>query len=899
MEPAKEETARAPATIASSQSRYTPIPATAQQKAALSNEAPIQPAVVFPVLFEIYLALIRKLESGFCQDTPLPYREVIGLFDSPEELASRLVDAVDPTIRHLQGQTITRALLDEVREAQIRNNLSWTADEGYLDYVIDVRFDNYWRSYVGQSNDTHQRVSYHIRQIKNGAYNTLHYFVIKRGEGSRVPNFIKLWRLVLPRSVDPAVREVCSNVLEMGMTRAFQSLPPKELENAFGAPLEGEDGFSFVGLNLISPLLQGSFISSWERHQYSLQLKGSLDPDIREFPNVRTEYHKKLKTADNGGILRRYTKEMCQNALWAAADTQPGLRVHIEIFQRQVFEDNGTSQGPEQAKDGEFKWLQDALDELSAADSKHVECLLPVGNRISRLGIVLNEGVWGNPGRDASPDASIPSALAQCGFNASNILLWTATFRRPLSVGPGMQIFPDSRPISTLQQLNMSLISRSFVDVVLVCDAEAEKILFENNPWVIPFMIQLDSSHKWRSWIEHRRQRRLYISCPSPLVALWSDHWHKAARVSAIFRFAAVFAGIRGIKSSACATSLIVLEVIRLYAREKQGGEKVTMQNLDPRLRAWLEVSGFSQQDVELLETSAESLSTALLMILLLRAGTKRTTPDGAINQACARPRLLSSNQKRRRVMDRTQLEKVREVLQHVTQRQQTAAGQAVEPTGTCSADYQSVNIDIQHEGDQFEGLEITTDEDGVVLNASIPFETGSNQKSATSISSHELSLRMKLLQGTHGPKIHKHTSNMHRAYVTPWFPLLLSFADHDTSCKEVRIKAEIVNKKHSCMWASDARDDDPAKRLAFRVTCTGENGSMWTVYPSCTGDLAAKRANSFVDWMDGLPIEEISTRARRLISFSNTMHLPTLYTDEAGNLMKSGIKRKQDEVIC
>lgn len=685
------------------------------------------------------------------------------------------------------------------------------------------------------------------------------------------------------------------------MTRAFQSLPPKELENAFGPPLEGENAFSFVGLNLLSPLLQGSAISSWERHQYSLRLKGSLDPDIRDFPNVRAEYHKKLKTADNGGILRRYTKEMCQNALWAAADTQPGLRPHIEIFQRQVFEDKDTSQGPEEAKDGEFAWLLDALGELSAADSKHVECLLPIGNRFSRLGMVLNEGIWGNYDRDASSNTSIPSALAQCGFNTSNILLWTATFRRPLSVGPGMQIQPDRRPTSTLQQLNMSLISRSFVDVVLVCDTEAEKILFENNSWVIPFMIELDSSHKWRAWIEHRGQRRLYISCPSPLVALWSDHWHKAARVSAIFRFAAVFAGIRGIKSSACATSLIVLEVIRLYAREKQGEEKVTMQNLDPRLRAWLEVSGFSQRDVELLETSAESLSTAMLMILLLRAGTKRTTPDGVINQPCARPRLLSSNQKRRRVMDRTQLEKVREVLQQVIRRQQAAGGQAAESTGTCSAEPQSVNIDIQHEGDQFEGLEITTDEDGVVLNASLPFETSSNQKSTTSsdrISSHDLSLRMKLLQGTHGPKIHKHTSSMHRAYVTPWFPILLSFEDHNTSCKEVRIKAEIVNRKHSSMWASDARDDDPARRLAFRVTCIGENGSMWAVYPTCSGDLAAKRANSFVDWIDGLPIKEISMRARRLISFSNTMHLPTLYTDEAGNLVKSTIKRKQDEAI-
>ncbi|KAK1146092.1 hypothetical protein N8T08_003740 [Aspergillus melleus] len=150
-----------------------------------------------------------------------PYRDVIGLFASPEVLSRLLLDAVDPTIRALQNLTITRARLDEARATQIEGSQSWGQNSGYLDYVTDCRTPDYWRSYVGQSHNTPERITQHIREIRSGASHTLHYFVIKSGGGHRVANFMKLWTLVLPENFDPIIEDVLTNLLEMAMARSF------------------------------------------------------------------------------------------------------------------------------------------------------------------------------------------------------------------------------------------------------------------------------------------------------------------------------------------------------------------------------------------------------------------------------------------------------------------------------------------------------------------------------------------------------------------------------------------------------------------------------------------------------------------------------------------------------
>jgi hypothetical protein len=94
-----------------------------------------------------------------------------------------------------------------------------------LDYVSDDRDPDYWRPYVGQSSNTEQRIAQHVRAIRTGDTDTLHYFVIRRGDGHRTANFVRLWTVSLPESVDPAINTALNNILEMIMARSFQSLP--------------------------------------------------------------------------------------------------------------------------------------------------------------------------------------------------------------------------------------------------------------------------------------------------------------------------------------------------------------------------------------------------------------------------------------------------------------------------------------------------------------------------------------------------------------------------------------------------------------------------------------------------------------------------------------------------
>ncbi|KAL2854666.1 hypothetical protein BJX68DRAFT_264567 [Aspergillus pseudodeflectus] len=153
----------------------------------------------------------------------------------------------------MEGRIITSDLLENVRQQQIERNISWTMDNGYMNFVTDDRDRAYWRVYVGQSRNPLHRIKQHIRAIQCGSLDTLHYFVISKGDGHRTAHFIKLWSIDLPNDLDPAINITLNNILEMVMARAFQSLPPEQLDEAFGLPEEGK--YSFFGLNIISPLL--------------------------------------------------------------------------------------------------------------------------------------------------------------------------------------------------------------------------------------------------------------------------------------------------------------------------------------------------------------------------------------------------------------------------------------------------------------------------------------------------------------------------------------------------------------------------------------------------------------------------------------------------------------------
>lgn len=77
------------------------------------------------------------------------------------------------------------------------------------------------RPYVGQSSNTEQRIAQHVRATGTGDTDTLHYFVIRRGDGHRTANFTRPWTLALPENVDPVINTALNNILKMIMARSL------------------------------------------------------------------------------------------------------------------------------------------------------------------------------------------------------------------------------------------------------------------------------------------------------------------------------------------------------------------------------------------------------------------------------------------------------------------------------------------------------------------------------------------------------------------------------------------------------------------------------------------------------------------------------------------------------
>lgn len=92
-----------------------------------------------------------------------------------------------------------------------------------------------------------------------------------------------------------------------------------------------------------------------------------------------------------------------------------------------------------------------------------------------------------------------------------------------------------------------------------------------------------------------------------------------------------------------------------------------------------------------------------------------------------------------------------------------------------------------------------------------------------------------------------------------------------DTShYKETVVQVELSGpgEEHPNLWATKALSDDPAKRLAFRLTIRFEGQTPDTIcYPTNGGDYAPYKANVFFDWMDGLTDERIIESPRRFLN--------------------------------
>lgn len=797
--------------------------------------------------------------------------------------------------------------LEDIRRLQIDRNVAWTMDNGYLDFVTDARDKTYWRAYVGQSKDPPHRLRQHIRAIQCGKSDTLHYYVISKGDGFRTANFVKLWSIGLPDGLDPAIKITLNNIMEMVMARSFQSLPPEQLYDAFGPPEEGT--YSFFGLNIISPLLQGRSLSPWIRRELTLPLLNSSDEDIRNWPNFRVQQHESLLPSSCGKPFQRLTKEQCQNAILQAIASVPADRVdfeHLSAFDSRLLEGFDSTN---------FCWLEAGLGQIPGMNGSATHTwALPRGSCGARIGIILRDG---SMAMGDSQDALLPSGLSQSGFNYSNCLVWSYNFRQLRSICPGSQVnTADARSSQLLHELNLELLRRSQARVLLVCDEMAQKMLLSQNLRRITFTLQGSSFYAWVD-VHDNSIRRIYVDSPAPLTALWTNGWPQAMKLSKILRFSALMTGTKGILHNSTTSQLVVLQIIRQYEREKEGDDRWTPDSIDPNVLAWLEQKNFGLDDIRRLEASADSLTQAILLLTFLvpRAPVKRV---GSM--------IPQSKHRRRNVFDKEKTARVRLLLDEVTQR-------------TCPFDVLSENtpgypeidlldqetIETQQKLEQapFEDPEINVnDEDiarprirshGRFLDQAEPANTDCDQFGPKNGSTRFLKTQMALLSGSAKSRV-EYRGDGGRMYYRVYarrmeihFQMeeipLRKFPDpKDLGVANIKAEMAALDERHPQLWARDVQDGDPGERLAFCLTLTNQAHEKHSFYPSASGEKAAKKANSFVDWIMGATDDEIAQRPRRYLSIQSKPESTAValkpfiagaYTDDNGHILSKSKKPK------
>jgi hypothetical protein len=87
----------------------------------------------------------------------------------------------------------------------------------------------------------------------------------------------------------------------------------------------------------------------------------------------------------------------------------------------------------------------------------------------------------------------------------------------------------------------------------------------------------------------------------------------------------------------------------------------------------------------------------------------------------------------------------------------------------------------------------------------------------------------------------------------------------------------------------------DPARRLGVQISAFSRDGQPINFWGQKSGDNTDLYANSIVDWLENIPLEDIAKRPRRYIHAKSRRFL-TKAEEKRKEKTKSGVNRKIEE---
>lgn len=705
---------------------------------------------------------------------------------------------------------------------------------------------------MGQSADPRHRLAQHIKCILQGDCDTLHYYIISKGNGHRSANFLRLWTLQFPGIVDASALIVVSNILEMVMTGQFQSLSSSTLEKYFDV-LDNGLAYSALGLNVIPPVLQGVSLGPTLRQAYSLQLEKSPDPQIRGWPEFRGK--QRISSARTSSFIPKPSMswEDYLAELHRAMDATP-------VAQRLRLFDPASSAAPTENLIVDT-WLNRLRSDITNATGECGKLVPPVGTFNAQIGIVLDHGSIDTGTGDYF---TLPWGIRECGFTEKNSMIWPYNFRQHILVN-GLQ---DTKPLRTdetnvLKQYNRELIHGSSIRVVLLfgksssdilTPAEVRRIECEVRGCTIVCLLETDGDEVSR------------LQCSSPLIALWANNWPQAQKISELFLFAAAITHTSRIHSCYSASTLVCTRLIWLYDGERQGGAKMTLETLEPNVREWLFRRGFtSDEDIRRLEKFGDSLVHSLLMIMCLLPS---CPPEFKGSQH--KRLVMDSKTRPSGKYDMNEIRRVGDLYLELNQEQATLGPTVSQlPSGLTSEPEPRAITGAYNE---LEGILVASMRDGEERGKIFKDEKGNHQmatnhasgKFSTSLlSPQELATQESLLRGR-WYKGHRLDNGFYRILLHSTLILIVPLPENYKTGVTVKAIITPPGEINPNAWARKARADEPASRLAFLVTATNEDEEIFTYFPYSESETRPYVANTFVDWMAGETVEAICKKPRR-----------------------------------
>lgn len=791
------------------------------------------------------------------------YHRLLSTHSNRDSLVTEIIGFIEPDLISLQGHLITRKVLDQLRSKQ---NAPWPTEIGYLDYVTDDRYENYLRHYVGQTGKSVRRIVYdHVQNLVQGRNNTLHYFILWLGNGHRSSNFLRLW------SALPGTDSSIINILEALFIRAFRSD-----HGACNSKNGGhfDNGF---GLNILSPLLQSrSFDNEQRTHAVSSTLT-SPDFQIAYWHRFRSALRRQPKLSPRwqdpqyiAALTSAVVDETCISCI--------GLSLTSQVVH-----------GPQ-------------LFPMSTEHQDHpLESLPHVGEPTAAVGIILDfatvvprdMGV-ANSTSEGRSAYDIPWPLTRSGFNAENCLIWKFDFQ-PYGRLRAADLQPQSdQDLHRLSRLNHTIIRQSSIKILLICGARAWRVVtaaIEHDHRQATDFITLRSGYRFRFIVSKHDGHiptRLYIRCPELPNSLYSSQFGSANRLCEVLKLVSVLVGFRNTRPYFMESSTAVATIVRLRRRENDGALSVTLSDLDPGLRLWLNRIGFRDTDMEKLEEVGGGIVQGIMILLhvLPRQDKGGKLPSELLPNLLELPVQGQVNHTKYIKVSNVYIDAVKALFQDIRQRTELDYQRhASQPQGfelkvllsrpegfseTLDDSDRTFSSGSHVEEWDAEDLEWAITEMQPVLDSSV---------NITEVDSNTTLFRVQRLTSITNWSKQGHTSMLYeynlkatsanvRNIKLCHIQLITPLEWRDLNGR-LLIKIELADARHPNLYAIDATQEDPAGRLAIKLTpqFDSHNDILGSYYHTASGIRAVAKANTLADkLLDGAANREIAEKARRFV---------------------------------